>query len=159
MEMARRYPLDFDAIRKGDVLTADVLEEIFGVARSRRAYSSRQVGLAKRIERELALRGRPATVRCVGPEVRVLLDGEASSRNGRLFVQYRRRMSRRHVKMVEVDVANLTPEERDRHGRALVVQAAQLCGLRERRVEAAAAHRRSTPGLDAGGAGSLPPPP
>jgi hypothetical protein len=149
MNVAERYPLDYDALAKGQTIDADRIEEIVGVSRTLAAYSGKQVQLAATIEEELADRGKPVTVQCIGAEIRILTDSEALAATENRFRKYLRQLGKAHHNLSEVDTRNLTEDERRRHDRQLVVQAAVLVGAREAKQHALVEYRRRVPGLPA----------
>jgi hypothetical protein len=115
---ATRYPFDYDALRQGDVITADRLAEVIGHEPGTSAY---QLGLLReksRIEAELEDRGKVWSVGIRGDDLRVLTHSEVAQRKP---AQTRARLAgiaRDHKFMVNVDVASLGSEdERARYGR------------------------------------------
>lgn len=145
-----RYPVDYSGVEKGSVIPAEVIEEMSGTLRSSAFYSAKQINLCKTIETELALRGKQVLAVCVKDTVRVLTDPEAIEYSRKLFETGLRRAERAHVKMLEIDVRGLSPQEAETRERDIVVQAAVLAGASAGRREVmGVVHERRTPGLPA----------
>jgi hypothetical protein len=149
MNVAERYPLDYDALAKGQTIDADRIEEIVGVSRTLATYSGKQVQLAATIEEELADRGKPVTVQCIGAEIRILTDSEALAATDNRFRKYLRQARKANRNLAEIDVRNLSAKERQLHDREMVVQAAIIAGAQESKRHAIAEYQRRVPGLPA----------
>lgn len=147
MGEASRYPIDFDALGKGDVLSAETIVGIVGVSAGSARYSGRQMRLCARIERELTDRGLDVTVACVKTEIHVLDDAAAAVHTKELFRKGLQTLRRAHGQNMKVDAGQLSAAERKDHERALVVQGAIVAGIREARRNIAVAYQRKTPGL------------
>lgn len=148
MESANRFPLDFDALHKGDKIGPAVIEEFSGATRGSKEYDWAVMGFRGRICRELRIRGIHWTVRQVGDELHILTDEEAVEYNARMAKSGRRRMKRAHHRLAHVDPSQLTEPQRSAHERSLRVLQAQLIAMQSARpIVLPGTHQRSTPGL------------
>lgn len=143
--MVKRHPLDFDKIKKGDVVAISELEEIFGIDRSDDRFGLRRLGLADRIEREMRDRGKPVSVRTQKGALAILTDPEAAEHNPRSVRLGFRRMIRSHRKSLEVDTTNLSDGQRKTLEHNIVVQAKMISGARDGRRLALKATERTVP--------------
>lgn len=144
------FPVDFDALNKGDFLDNEQLESILGVLQSHRLFKVKALALAARIEKEMRRRGKPATVTVERDGVLVNPDGKASKHNDRQFRLGARKLSRSHRRQMEVDIRQLEPDEAKRHERSLLVNGAVLQAVRSTRSRfALPCKQRQTPGLPA----------
>lgn len=127
------FPLDFDALRKGDVVSPETIEDIYGCPRSDRAYSMKLLILRDKIIKERRRRGSPVTVRAEGDSLVILTDSESAEYNASECESAVRSIRSSHRRSMEVDVGNLTNAERDRHLRALQMQAMQIVAISKAR--------------------------
>lgn len=142
------YPLDFDALSKGDVIPAEKIEMITSEKRGTNEYRFKALRLSGRIQDEMRDRGTPVTISFKGDDIVILTDQEASVHNAMLFGQWLRRLAGTHRRSCEVNVANLGPEQRIDHDRKLYEQGFFLQALSKARKELKVeGHQRTTPGL------------
>ena len=120
------YPLDFDALGKGSVISADEVSAAIGLPRHDRRFPLRAMRLADSITSALAGRGLRVIVRSERDALRILTDEEAVEYTERGFVESMRLAARRHVQARSIDAANLSDTSRSKLDRSLIVQAAQL---------------------------------
>lgn len=147
---AARYPMDYDALNKGDVLPAELLERLLRARRGTEVYRLGLLGLRDQVVRECGLRGRHFTVVVRRDQLCVLTDEEAAEYNARAFHHGVRRSKRSLRRLVQVDAAALTAEQRREHERNVLVCGKMLqSALNERRLLTARPHVRTTPGLPA----------
>jgi hypothetical protein len=139
---AERYPLDYDALAKGDVIGRDRLAVILDADPESALYHARLVGLMRTIEEELELRGRPCTVRSHQGTIEILDDAAASAHNQVWFRLRCRGLKRSHRRMLAVDAANLDAEQLRGHDRALVLQGRTLAAMAAARAIRPAACQR-----------------
>lgn len=148
MSTTEKYPFDFDALDKGDVIPAERIEEITGHKRQEAAYGIALMALQSQVQSELLLRGRPVVVRCDKGALRILTDPEAADHTAKLFAQRKRQLVRAHGYGMRVQVANLDEQTRLSHERNIVVQGAQLAAMHDARRTALKAVQRKTPGIE-----------
>ena len=116
METTEKYPVDFDKLQKGSVITADTLTALFKVDRNHTRYNLECMQLVESIRTSLQERGLSASVCLRKGAIYILEDGMASEherKQGRLAVRRVRRAFRRLVE--NVDIRNLTPEQLKAH--------------------------------------------
>lgn len=120
-----KYPIDFDSVEKGDLLTQEMLEKI----------TAEKFGTDKFTFKVLALQGRIIdetgyTVKNHGDSLVVLTDEEASSYNDKMFKRFKRGMFHRHKLMQNVDVSQLSDTMRQEHERKVLSQSRYISALR-----------------------------
>lgn len=120
-----KYPIDFDAVRKGDEFTPERLADILGKQPSNDAFRFAVLGLQVLIQERtgLTVKGTPEG------GLRVLVDSEAAEHNRRLFSQNMRALGTRHALNCQVDVDNLSPEQRAKHDRTLLTQSRYVSAI------------------------------
>jgi len=145
---ATRWPIDFDAIQKGDTFTPARLEEIIGATRNANHYRFSVLSLRDRIMRELELRNRPATVAIIKGCLCVLTDEQASVYTQRQCCIKIRGHFRNLRRMRNVCIENLSAEQRKAHERSLCVEGMVAASIRKtKRALLLEPHKRATPAL------------
>lgn len=129
------HPLDFDALRKGSVITADEIAQAIDIPKDAPSFQVGALNLASQVERELLARGLATTVVIRGQGIRVLTDAEASEHNRRMFRRRLRGLVRDHSRAMRVDRAELDTEHLAAHDRALLEQGKYLSSIRETRKQ------------------------
>jgi hypothetical protein len=149
MSDVRRFPIDFDAVQKGDSWAPDVLEELTSTRRGTVSYQFACLELRARIMRECLDRGKPVTVAMVKGSLRVLTDEEAALYNVKTFKSGLRRSVRSVKRLARVNPANLNEAQRAEHERNLTLCSLMMTAARKARRERlqVTAHVRSVPGL------------
>lgn len=145
----KRYPLDFDAIAKGDQWTPDELEQITSTRRGTTQYQFACLELRMRIMRECLDRGKPVTAAMVKGSLRVLTDEEASLYNAKIFRVGQRKSARSLGRLSRVNIANLTESQKQEHERNILVFGRMLAASRraQRGQLKLIAHARQVPGI------------
>jgi hypothetical protein len=134
-QVAERYPIDYDALKKGDSIGPGRLVEILGVRQTHPRWQLKLLALQQEIERELWDRGKPWTVAIRKGFIAVLTDSEAAEYNRRRFLSAQRSLHRSHRRNSAVDQANLAESERAMHHRAIHVEGVQLAAMLAARRE------------------------
>jgi len=143
-----RYPVDFDALNKGDVLPVAELEDIFRIKEGHKDFVWKSLNLKQQIERELADRGRPVTVRNDHGALVICTDEDASDYNHRQRKVALRKLGRSHKRSLQVDRSSLSKEQLDKHDRNNGIYGAVLAAaLKVRRRLVLKAAGRTTPTL------------
>lgn len=141
-----KHPFDFDRLKKGDIIPVERIESLSRVSRDSARYSLIALKYKDQIESELESRGRPVTVKIDRGNLVILTDSEAAEYNKTQFDARKRQMGASHRRAMQVDIGQLSDDQKERHRRNLLVQGAQLAAMRKVvRVEASA-HKRITPG-------------
>ena len=73
----QKYPIDFESLRKGDVITTNELEDILQLQAGTAAFDIGSLKLKSAIEREMAKRGKDFIVVFRQESIRVLTDAES----------------------------------------------------------------------------------
>ena len=137
-----KYPFDYDALKKGDVIAAESLEGILLIKRDDARFGLKILGLKEKIESELDARGHPVTVRIDKGSLVILTDEEAAVYNPEQFDLGVRKAGRAHRRTIAVDMNNLEDGNRKKLERRIEVQGRVLQAIRkERRVLSVEPHR------------------
>lgn len=148
-EEIKYYPLDFDALNKGDQIPQERLEEITGTRRGTQEHSFAVLALRGRIMAELRDRGKHVSVRISHGALQVLTDEQAAVYNVRLFRHGLRKSVRSYKRLANVNAQGLDSAQKRDHDRNLLVLGKMLAAARRARREElkVTAHVRSVPGL------------
>ena len=152
----QRYPLDFDALEKGDVISAEQVEAIVEIKRDDIKYGFAAMALGKRIKKELQDRDKEVTVRMHQSALMICDDADASPYNERMIKARARGVGRFLRQLSAVDRSKLPEERVPLHDRALTVWTLTYQAMRStRRKLLCRPKTRSTPKLtdDESGAG------
>jgi hypothetical protein len=148
MSTVDKYPLDFDALKKGDVVSVAKQEDIFQVKAAHEKFWSQSLALKERIQKEMALRGLPVTVRHDHGALVICTDPDASEYNDRTRKMYLRRFARTHKRNLSVDRSKLEAADLEKHDRNNGIYGAVLAAaLKVRRRMVLQPAERKTPGL------------
>jgi hypothetical protein len=133
---ATRYPMDFEALQKGDVISSATIERITTVnPRDYRAWQIAVLNLQSIVTRELRKLDRDWVVCQKGNDLRILTDLEAKAYNARAQRAAIRKFAVSHRKNMAVDTSDFTAEERAEHHRQLAIGSRQLVAVRQARRE------------------------
>jgi hypothetical protein len=142
------FPLDFDALQKGDSIPPDRLEKLTETVRGTDVYNLAVLALRERIIRELRDREKHFTVAMVKGSLRVLTDSEAALYNARAFKAKFRGAGYALRRAARVDQSRLEDGQRKEHERNLITFGKMLQAAKAaRRAISATPHERTTPGL------------
>lgn len=148
MNDVMKHPIDYDSLRKGDVIPASQIEKITGTKVDHKNYAFRLLRLKERVERELADRGKIWTLSCTNGDLKILTDSEAATYNYVESSHARRKERRCFIRKGAVDVTQLPEDQRPQHERELEIQGkyiqAQNAVRQQLRLESV---KRSVPGL------------
>lgn len=136
---AQPYPLDFDALQKGDYIAPETVERITGVNRDSAHYSLKIMGLIASITERLAEREIPlhVVVRQENRGIRIEQDWPASAYVYSEAERARRSIARNYARLAQaVDSAEFDACQRRQHENRLLVVGSMLRGLREGRKAA-----------------------
>lgn len=143
-----RFPVDYEALQKGDVITVERLEKITGKSHGTVAHQLGVLQLMGQIERDMWAANKRVTLKLDKGAIVVCTDSEAAIKNARDFMLGLRKLSRSHVRNQFVDVSQLADDERAAHERKLEVEGKYLQAVASTRKEIRLqSHSRSTPGL------------
>lgn len=148
MKKISKYPIDFDAIHKGDSIPASQVQEICGHHIGSPKYSFAALNLCKQIMDYKKKHGEPVTVILKDYGIRVLTDSEAVVYNKTDFDRRISGMFRAHNRQRNVDSNELSEEEKKSWERSIIVQSHIIQSVqtakKQLRIEL---HKRNTPGL------------
>lgn len=144
-----KYPFDFDAMSKGDLIPAEVVESIVKIPRTDRQYALKLLGLKEQVEDELEARGRPIVAKCEQDGIRILTDEDARPYTEQQFKIGARKLRRAHLKTCLIDSSNLTVEDRQRLESQMIIQGAKLAAFNKTRPKMAVEpHESQTPKIE-----------
>lgn len=136
-----KFPLDYDLLEKGSIITVDTLTAIFNLPADDQRFKLKCLALTGEITRQLSERGIEATVcQCRGA-IKVLTDSEATSYNERQGLLGRRKIKRSFRRLVNVDVANLTDKEREAHEKRILLLGRLNHGVTTRKMPELKPHK------------------
>ena len=143
------FPLDFDALEKGDVITTDRLEAITGKQRGTQTFQLAVLVLRERIVNECKDRDKFFTVAFVKGNLRILTDEEAAIYNARTFKAGMKRSRKSLTRLAKVDVGKLDDLQKKSHERNLIVFGKMLQAARSAQQQGitASPHARTLPGI------------
>lgn len=125
------YPLDVSELNKGDTLSVDRMESMTGKKCGTDEFRFAVMSVQEFIHAKSEL-----TAKALGDgALRILTDAEASDHNARLFAQGLRMVFSRHERGLQVDVDQLTPDQRKRHDARLISQSRYVSALSQSRKE------------------------
>lgn len=125
---AKRYPIDVEVLRKGDVITVDELKKIIRRPVDSYEWNFALMGLCQTIMDERKLLGKPVTACIRKNEICILTDEQAAKYNDHYFNRGFRWMEVGLARLFDVDTRNLTYETRKRHLRGIEVKSRILQG-------------------------------
>ena len=144
---ATRYPFDYDELDKGDIISAETLEELTGYERGTQDYNLQLMVLQNQIMDEMEVRDRPMTVRIHKGGLELLTDAQASVYNHGRGESGLRQMKGAVKRLGWTDMMKLTDEERKNHDRTVLIQSRMLQGAMKGRKESfrQLEHKRPAP--------------
>jgi hypothetical protein len=149
---AERYPLDFDALNKGDIIPVEKIERITESRFGSMDYQLRAMQLRELIRRKLEARGLIVAIRFDHGHLRILDDAEASVYASDAIQLALRKAISAHKTQLAVDAQQLTDEESDAHERRLIRDGRMIQALAQAGLNVPAiTHRRTVPGLPGSG--------
>lgn len=129
--MENQWPIDFERLRKGDVISESQITEAFGKRPSDKEYPFVMLRMREQIERTLEELGCPVTVKQEGTSLRILTDEEAVAYNDERFGAHARGLKRSYARQLTVDTNQLLPETVQRHTHQLAVNGRKLLAIEE----------------------------
>lgn len=145
---AERWPVDVDALKKGDVIPIERVAEIVRVTPDSPRFSLLMFALAKKIERLLWDRRKYWTVRCPREGILILRDDQASKFNNDMIERRKRGLFKSHKRLHHVDVNKLSDADLKKHDWYLLRSGMQVASLRAADMQIARiAYRRQHPRL------------
>lgn len=126
--MFKKYPLDFDLLEVGSVITVPEIEKHFSVKYGSDAYNFKTMSLKAAIETKTDF-----TAKITGGEIHVLTWQDASQYNDKSVDNAVSQMRRRIRKNTQVITDGFPPELKQQHERRLMKGAFLLEALKETR--------------------------
>ena len=147
---ANRYPIDYESLRKGDVIPVEKLEELSGEKRGTQEFEFAVLKWKEIISTHMAAINNPVTI--VGHNthsLRVLTDLEASEYHDKRALAHLKGMKRNLAGLIQVDTDEFDPSLNSAHLRRIEVVGKMVQGGIKGRREGmkAVPYERSTPGL------------
>ena len=142
-----KFPVDFDAVAKGDSWSQDEVLIALGVPLDCNDPAFHLMKFCQRVSEEMKDRQQVVTVAIQKGRVRILTDEEAVEYNAREFDRGLAKSRRAHFRALAVDVGNIGEVQREQHERRCIVNGQVLSAIRKTRRIAVSAVERSTPKL------------
>lgn len=122
----QKYPIDFDAVTKGQFFTNADLVQILGKPEADlKAFRFAVMSFAQQIQDRTHF-----TTKITEEGLHVLTDQQASEHNWKQFNSHKRGIVRRTRMMTDVDRAQLSTEEAQRHDARMLIQSRVLQAMR-----------------------------
>ena len=129
------WPMDFDTLKKGDVIPVADVERITGKKAGTKQYAFAALNIVKRMRDHLFDKEKYWTIVMRKDAICILTDIEAAEYNSHEYETSRNRLKRLHVQTLAVDSMQLSDEQRRTHYRRLQVQAFEMSAMRSARLE------------------------
>ena len=112
-----KYPMDIDELELGSIITPETIERVMGVSRSEvKKYAIKKMNLAEFIRRQwLEDRGRRCVIKHRGDALHILPHESASRENPSRIRRAIQSWARSHRDNLDVDTAEFTAEQKERH--------------------------------------------
>lgn len=128
---AEKYPLDFDELKKGDVITRVEIDSIIDAEKGTEKYAFELMSFISEINRELRLRGKDCVVCQVKGEIHILTDEEASRYTTRKFELSLAKAFKAHFQKLQIDRTKLNDLQQKDHDRQVINQGRILTVIKE----------------------------
>lgn len=128
-----KYPLDFDLLNKGDVITTEIIEEAMGCKSTARDFNFKMLALKALIEKATGYNVKAQNY----TELRILDDEEGVSYNQQTWEHGLNKLRRAAAIARNVDVEQLSNVSRNLLERQMLNQSRQMQALRRTRREIA----------------------
>jgi len=142
MSLTSIHPIDTTGIKKGDILSADLLTQIVKVGPESKNYQWKILKLKDFIAKAMANRGEAATLVIRGNAIHVLTDAEAGPYNARMGKLGARRIRRSRARHAVIDLSNLTPDQRVEWDRDQAKLAMMSTAVNSRKIPETKPHKR-----------------
>ncbi len=146
---SNRWPMDFEALNKGDVIPIEQIERIVQAKKGTEKYALGALSLADAIMKAKAAMIEPVTCKYEKGTLVILNDGDASVYNNNAVRKGIRKIARGFRRMLYVDTSDFSLEEKDKHLRRLETNGKYLHAIKlvRRGKLNLPAYKRPTPGL------------
>jgi hypothetical protein len=124
-----KWPVDFDKLNKGDIVSREVIERWGGVSANSRLFGLKLLSLKEVIERELINRGKDWTLKICDDNIVILLDAEASKYNYQMTTRRIKGVMKDHYRQLGVDTNLLSNDEKKIHDRRITIQGFLVQGV------------------------------
>lgn len=141
-------PIDTRKMKPGDTISQQQCEDAIGYPESsnEKDWAFAMLQLLGVVQKQLRQeQGRELTVRIVANELHILTDQEAAEYNPKRFDAGLRLARRAHRRLMAVNVAKLSSQEREMHAKNIGNQAHKLSMLRKKEQIALPGTERTTP--------------
>lgn len=128
--ISNKYPLDFDELEKGDVISTDIIEDAMGTKATDRNFNFKMLALAAMIEKQTGFNVKAQNY----TELRILTDEEGVEHNAKTFQHGLNKLRRAGQIARNVNPEQLTSSSMDRLQRQMLNQGRIMQAIkRERR--------------------------
>ena len=129
---ATKWPLDFDALQKGDYISMMTVQEFAGCKPGSDLYNLKRLALAAKIEDAMEARGVVVTIKHESDGgLRILTDLEASQRNSDLARQGIAKIGRSLRRIAGVDPTEFEEVDKRKHDHRVALVASAYTAARK----------------------------
>jgi hypothetical protein len=121
-----KWPLDFDALDYGSIISNDILEDYYGIPIDDEGFRFKQIDFIQLVDSKLRSRGMIATICVRNSQIKILTHEEAAEYNRKRFNCHVAGMARVHEKNLHVCSQDLSRESRDSHTKTVMFQSKAL---------------------------------
>lgn len=132
MQKTEKWPLDFDAINKGDIITEAQCRAALN-PRDDKDFQLKLLTLKEEIERRHAELGTILTIKVTRNSLHILTDAEASEYNENRQQHALRHFVKSHRRLIGVEIGNLSSEQAGEHDRRIAHSANYMTAIKETR--------------------------
>lgn len=135
---AMPYPIDFDALQKGDTIPVSVIEHVTSTKAGTDAFNLASLNLRNQIETRLAEREIPlyVVIESIAGALHICHDNRASLIAFQRVQQGSAAVRRNTIRMLRVDTGMLSADELNDHDRRMQIATIINAGLRDARKKA-----------------------
>ncbi len=145
--------IDTSWLKLGGCISQQTCESVLGITKDQNqdVWQLSMLALMDVVRKQLKKQhGREITVRIVGQEIHVLTDAEAAEYNPKRFDAGLRLARKAHRRLLAVNTAKLSPDQRESHMKNIGNQAHKLSMLRRKDEVPIPAAERTTPVMSFG---------
>lgn len=132
MQETKKWPVDFEAIKKGDIITEAQCRAALS-PKDDKDFQLKLLSLKDEIERRHADLGTVLTIKVTRNSLHVLTDPEASEYNESRQQHALRHFVKSHRRLIGVEISNLSPEQAGEHDRRIAHSSNYMSAIKDAR--------------------------
>ena len=142
------YPIDVDKLNKGDYISPEQIEKIYGIQQKNREFPQKVLELREFIRFESRQKDRPLHTKIEKDGVRILDDQEDVDYTEKKYSHGRRKMMSALADEMEIDRTNLDTTTQNKLERNIICQSMELQAMRKARRRIITEYKRKDPLLN-----------